>query len=81
MTDALQIEVPAAVLELIVDKVTERVKAELDGASPWMTRQATAAYLDVPVSRLEKDRTVPMHRWDGRVFYHRDEITRWLLGQ
>ena len=54
------------------------MKAELAETSPWLTRQQAADYLSVPVSRLEKDRSVPAHRWDGRVMYHRGELDTWL---
>ncbi len=43
-----------------------------------MTRAEAADYLRVPLSRLEKDRTVPTHRWDGRVLYARHELDAWL---
>lgn len=79
--EGLQIELRADALAQLVDAVAERVRAELATESPWMTRQAAAGYLDVPVSRLEKDRTVPSHRWDGRVLYHRSELDEWLLAR
>jgi hypothetical protein len=34
----------------------------------------------VPLSRLEKDRTLPSHRWGGRVLYHRQELDEYVLG-
>jgi hypothetical protein len=77
----MHLVIPPEVLAHFVDEVTERVRKELTETSPWMTRQAAAAYLDVPVSRLEKDRTVPCHRWDGRVLYHRPELDEWLRAQ
>ena len=68
-----------------VDTIAAAVLEQIDGAgsvggSPWMTRARAAEYLDVPVSRLDKDRTVPAHRWDGRVLYHRAELDAHLLG-
>jgi len=74
----LQIELPKDVFEKIVDRVAERVRTELAQESPWLTRPQAAAYLGVPVSRLEKDRTAPSHRWDGRVLYNRAELDEWL---
>jgi hypothetical protein len=74
----LQIPLPVDVVELIVDQVADRLRDELGQRSPWMTRQQAADHLRVPVSRLEKDRTVPAHRWDGRVMYHRGELDSWL---
>lgn len=79
--DGLQLLLAPAAVEQLVDQVAERVREELAGSSPWLTRQAAAEYLGVPVSRLEKDRTVPTHRWDGRVFYAKDELDGWLRGQ
>jgi hypothetical protein len=81
VTDAFQIEVPVTVIDEIVDRVTSRVKAEIADSSPWLTRQSAADYLGVPVSRLEKDRSVPSHRWDGRVLYHRSELDAFLIDQ
>jgi hypothetical protein len=65
--------------EAIVNAVVERLGAEI-GSSPWLTRAAAAEYLGVPVSRLEKDRRVPSHAWEGRVMYHRGELDEYLLG-
>lgn len=78
MTESVSIEVPPALIDAIVDQVAQRVRAELDAASPWMTRATAAAYLDVPISRLEKDKTVPCHAWEGRRMYHRAELDEWM---
>lgn len=47
--------------------------------SPWLTRREAAEYLGLPLSRLEKDRTIPCHRDGGRVLYHRDELDAHFL--
>jgi hypothetical protein len=60
--------------------VRARLVVELSQASPWMTRAQAAQYLGVPVSRLEKDKRVPSHRWEGRVMYNRAELDEYLLG-
>jgi hypothetical protein len=73
----VKLELPDELLEAIAARPAELV-AERPAASPWMTRRAAAEYLGVPTSRLEKDRTVPCRRWDGRVLYHRDELDAWL---
>ncbi len=53
------------------------LQGEGAGSSPWLDRKATpAAYLGVSVSRLEKDRTVPAHRWEGRVLYQAGRARR-----
>lgn len=72
---------PPEWLAALVDAVADRVRAQIESRdrSPWLTRAAAAEYLSVPVSRLEKDRTVPCHRWEGRVLYNRDELDEWLL--
>ncbi len=76
---------PPATL-LLPDELLEQVArraAELVGerqGSPWMTRREAAEYLRVPLSRLEKDRSVPCRRWQGRVLYRRDELDAWLDG-
>ena len=74
----VRLEVPADALEAIVAEVTSRVRADLAATTPWMTRPEAAGYLRVPVSRLEKDRSVPSHRWDGRILYNRAELDDWL---
>jgi hypothetical protein len=74
----VHLELPVALVDQIIDEVTARVRAELETSSPWLTRTQAADYLSVPVSRLEKDRSVPAHRWDGRVFYDRRELDAWL---
>ncbi len=78
----LALILPAAAVEAIAQRAAEIVVERLgsDGGSPWLTRKQAAAYLGVPASRLEKDKTVPAHRWDGRVLYNRGELDEWLLG-
>lgn len=71
--------VPDEWLDELAARVAERLAGTVSSASPWMDRRAAAAYLDVSVARLEKDRTVPCHRWEGRVLYHRAELDEWLL--
>jgi hypothetical protein len=66
-------------LDAIVETVAGRLSGDLVAVSPWMGRKTAAAYLSVPVSRLEKDRTVPCHKWEGRAMYHRGELDEWLL--
>lgn len=71
----VSLTVPRDVVEAIAEKAAELVHAaRTAGASPWLTRAEAADYLRVPISRLEKKRTVPHHHWEGRVFYHRDEL-------
>jgi hypothetical protein len=66
---------PAEAVERIAERAAELVLTKLDASpSPWLTRKEAAAYLGVPVSRLEKDRRVPLHRWEGRVLYNREEL-------
>ena len=59
----------------------ERPYGQTAATSPWLDRRAAAAHLGVSISRLEKDRTVPSHRWEGRVLYHRAELDEWLLSK
>ena len=75
-----ELTLSAESLEAIVDAVRDRLSPELSPVSPWLTRAQAAEYLGVPVSRLEKDRRVPSHRWEGRVMYHRGELDEYLLG-
>jgi hypothetical protein len=67
-------------LEALAEKVAAILGERENGeGSPWLTRAQAADYLGVSVSRLEKDRTVPAHRWNGRVMYHRAELDSYLL--
>jgi hypothetical protein len=80
LTDVL-LPFPEPWLKVLVDAVVEHLSA-VDLAQPvWMTREQAAEYLSVPKSRLEKDKSVPAHRWDGRVLYNRPELDEWLLAQ
>jgi hypothetical protein len=76
VTGPLALTLPPEMLEAIAVRVAEL----LGPASPWMTRKEAAAYLHVPVSRLEKDEQVPCHRDGGRVLYHRGELDSHCLG-
>ena len=76
----VSLKLPAESIEALVDAVRDRLTSEPSQSSPWMTRAQAAEYLGVPVSRLEKDRRMPSHRWEGRVMYHRGELDEYLLG-
>ncbi len=77
----LTLTLSEAAVEAIAQRAAEMIVEQLGTASgsPWPTREQAAAHLSVPVSRLEKDKTVPAHRWDGRVLYNRGELDEWLL--
>lgn len=78
----LALPLPESWLDTLTEAVSERLRGEITtGSSPWMTRKDAAEYLHVPVSRLEKDRTVPVHHWDGRVLYNRNELDEFLLAR
>lgn len=71
----LALKFPPELVEAIAERAAEILAERLGPtASPWMTRAAAAAYLGLPVSRLEKDRLIPCHRDGRRVLYHRDEL-------
>jgi hypothetical protein len=78
--DGLALPVPPEWLDALAGLVAERLRLLGEPVSPWMTRAQAADYLSVSLARLEKDRTVPAHRWEGRVLYHRGELDEWLLG-
>jgi hypothetical protein len=74
--------IPEQWVVTLADLVADRLRDDVsERRSPWLTRRQLAEYLTVPVSRVEKDRTIPCHRWEGRVLYHRDEVDQWLLKQ
>lgn len=68
-------------VELIASRAADIVleRGDAISGSPWLTREAAAAYLGLPVSRLEKDRAIPCHRDGRRVLYHRDEVDAFFL--
>jgi hypothetical protein len=80
VSEPLAFNLPPEAVEAIAARaaelVVERLKRE---SSPWLTRARAAAYLSLPVSRLEKDRTIPCHREGRRVLYHRAELDAFLL--
>jgi hypothetical protein len=79
--DGLILDISPDSLDALAEKVAAIIGERSNGdSSPWLTRIGAAEYLGVSVSRLEKDRTVPAHRWVGRVMYHRGELDAHLLG-
>jgi hypothetical protein len=74
VTDRLALTLPPDVVEAIAERAAELVLAQIGNGSPWMDRAGAARYLSLPVSRLEKDRSIPCHREGRRVLYHRDEL-------
>jgi excisionase family DNA binding protein len=76
----LTLAIPSQALEAIASRAAEIMLERGKEESPWLTRKEAANYLRVPLSRLEKDRTLPSHRWDGRVLYNRAELDEYLLG-
>jgi hypothetical protein len=82
VSEQLTLVLPPEAVEVLVERVARLVIERLSATngSPWMTRCEAAAYLGLPVSRLEKDRRIPCHRATRRVLYHRGELDRFLLG-
>jgi excisionase family DNA binding protein len=79
--EGLTLSIPADALEAIAQRTAEIMDERAGNEqSPWLTRSEAAEYLAVPLSRLEKDRTLPSHRWGGRVLYHRQELDEYVLG-
>ena len=68
----MNIEIPG--LEEAIRTIVREELERLGNGSPWLDREAAARYLSLPVSRLEKDKTIPCHREGPRVLYHRDEL-------
>jgi hypothetical protein len=79
---SIAVSLPPEAVEAIAERAAELALARMDARpSPWLTRAQAAEYLQMPVSRLEKDRRIPRHRWDGRVLYHRDELDAFVLSE
>jgi len=79
--------------EALIDKLAERVAlrvhelsvehhaVEHESASPWMGIEKTAEYLDWPKQRLYKltaSGEIPHYKHDGRLLFHRGELSAWL---
>ena len=75
----MNLELPDTIIEAIAQRAAAIVLEQNGNGSPWLTRAQAAEYLSLPVSRLEKDRTIPCHREGRRVLYHRNELDEWLL--
>jgi hypothetical protein len=70
---------PEEALTAIAEKAAAIVVAQLNTLqSPWLTRKQAAVYLSVPLSRLEKDKTIPRHTWQGRILYDRRELDEFV---
>jgi hypothetical protein len=78
MSERLALTLPPDALEAIATRAAELVLEQLGNGSPWLTREAAALYLSLPVSRLEKDKQIPCHHEGRRVLYHRDELDAYL---
>jgi hypothetical protein len=78
VTDVVTVTLPPELVEAIAQRVAQIMLARQRDESPWMTRREAAGYLRVPVSRLEKDKTIPCRHWGGRVLYHRAQLDEWL---
>jgi hypothetical protein len=74
LLQSLAPEVVAAIEQLVEELVLEHVG---DG-SPWLDREAAAGYLSLPVSRLEKDKSIPAHRVGRRILYNSHELDAYL---
>jgi Protein of unknown function (DUF3631) len=78
VSEPISFPIPEELVEVIAERAAEMVVEELGNGSPWLTREAAARYLSLPVSRLEKDKQIPCHREGRRVLYHRDELDAYL---
>jgi hypothetical protein len=75
LTD-LSLSLPESVVNEIAERAAQLAVERI--GSRWMSRRQAADYLGVPVSRLEKDKSVPVSKWDGRCFYDRLELDEFL---
>jgi hypothetical protein len=78
VSDGLSLNLGPDALAALAELVAEKLSVQ--GHKEWMTRAECAAYLSCPLSRLEKDRAIPSHKWDGLVYYNRREVDDHLKG-
>ena len=77
----MRLILPDETLEAIAARAAEMVLGRSESRSPpWLTRREAAEYLRLPLSRLEKDRTIPCHRHGRRVLYYRRELDEHIRG-
>jgi hypothetical protein len=74
---------PPELIEAIAQRAAELVLERLgpEPTSPWMDRRRAAAYLGYPVSRLEKDKRIPVRRDGRRVIYNRADLDRFMASK
>lgn len=73
-------------LEHLANRVAELLAERLalpdrEERSPWMLIDAAAEYLGCSKHRLYKltaSGAIPHHKQDGRLFFHRTELDRWM---
>ena len=81
MTVQVAVELSDATIAEIAQQAASIALDKIAAGSPWLTRKEAAEYLRLPLSRLEKDKTIPCHRDAGRVLYHRDELDEHFLAR
>jgi excisionase family DNA binding protein len=78
LNEPLSLPFSDELVEAIAARAAELVVEQLGNGSPWLTREAAARYLSLPVSHLEKSGAIPCHREGRRVLYHRHELDAYL---
>jgi excisionase family DNA binding protein len=83
-------EAATLLLDELVKAVANRVapvivaSAPSEQVSPWMNIKTAAAYLDTTEQALRarvKRNEIPVHRRDGRLYFHRTELDQWVRGE
>jgi hypothetical protein len=65
-------------LDVLAAALAERLQLA-DGASPWMNTAEAAEYMRVSVRWLRQHlQQVPHSKVEGRLFFSRTELDRWL---
>jgi excisionase family DNA binding protein len=65
-------------LDALASALAERLRLA-DGASPWMNTAEAAEYMRVSVRWLRQHlHQVPHSKVEGRLFFSRTELDRWL---
>jgi excisionase family DNA binding protein len=77
----LEPEERAALVEEITRAVLDRLAAERDNGSPWLSAQGAADYLGVSRKRIyARVHELPHFRDGARVFFRKDELDAYLEG-
>ncbi len=79
---SLRLELADDALDLLVERLADRIQVQPDASSPWMGFGELCEYTRIPAGTLRKITAageIPCHGGRTKI-YHRDEVDEALLG-